>query len=56
MSETPEGLLGDIKIANVFHQPVQAKNLNFHSFTIQILYYQSNIYLTHKEVFIICSR
>ena len=32
MSVRPEELLRDIKIANGFHYPVQAKNLNFNSF------------------------
>ena len=42
MSVKPEGLLGDIKTANVFHHPVKAKNLNFNTY-IYILYYQSSI-------------
>ena len=32
MPVKPEGLLGDIKTANVFHHPVEAKNLNFNSY------------------------
>ena len=28
----PKGLLRDIKIANVFHYPVQPQNLNFYQF------------------------
>ena len=39
MSVKPEGLLGDIKTANVFHHPV---NLIFNTY-IYILYYQSSI-------------
>ena len=40
----PKGLLGRIKKLNVFHHPVQAKNLNFNSYTfINILYYESNM-------------
>ena len=43
MSVKPEGLLGDIKTANVFHHPVEAKtNLNFNTY-IYILYYQLSI-------------
>ena len=34
--------LGNIKIAHVFHHPVQAKNMNFNPY-IYILYYQSNL-------------
>ena len=41
MSVKPEELLGNIKIANVFHHPVQVKNMNFNPY-IYILYYQSN--------------
>ena len=41
MSVKPEDLLGNIKIANVFHYPVQAQNMNFNPY-IYILYYQSN--------------
>ena len=37
----PIELLGNVEIANVFHQPVQAKNLNFNSY-VYIIYYQSN--------------
>ena len=42
-------LLRDTKKPNVFHHPVQAKYLNFHSY-IYILYYQSIIlnYLPSK--------
>ena len=40
MSVKPEGLLGNIKIANVFHHPVRAWNMNFNPY-IYILYYQS---------------
>ena len=29
MPVKPEGILRDIKSANVFHHPVKAKNLNF---------------------------
>ena len=36
----PEGLLGKIKIANVFHHPVKAENMNFKPY-IYILYYKS---------------
>ena len=36
----PEGLLGIIKIANVFHHPVKAENMNFKPY-IYILYYKS---------------
>ena len=39
-SVKPEGLLGNIKTADVFHHPVQAKNMNFNPY---ILYYQSNL-------------
>ena len=40
MSVKPEGFLGDIKIANVFHHPVKAQNLNLNSniYTPQPLY------------------
>ena len=37
-----EGLLGNIKIAHVFHHPVQALDINFNSY-IYILYYQTNL-------------
>ena len=42
MSVKPEGLLGDIKTANVFHHLVKDKNRNFNTY-IYILYYQSCI-------------
>ena len=42
MSVKTKGLLGDINKANVLHNPVQVKNLNFNSYTY-ILYYQSNM-------------
>ena len=32
MSVKHEGLLGNIKTANVFHNPVKAKNLNFNTY------------------------
>ena len=38
MSVRAEVLLGNIKIANVFHHPVQAENMNFNPY-IYILYY-----------------
>ena len=38
-----EALLGNIKIGNVFHQPVQALNMNFNPY-IYILYCQSNLF------------
>ena len=41
VSKKPLGLT-DIKIANVFHYPVQALNMNFKPY-IYILYYQSNL-------------
>ena len=44
MSVKPEGLLGDIKTANVLHHPMKAKNLNFNTY-IYVLYYQSIIRL-----------
>ena len=31
MSVKPQGLLGNIKIANVFHHTVQAENMNFYN-------------------------
>ena len=43
MSVKPEGLLWNIKIANVFHYPVQAENMNFNQiFTFYII---NQIYL-----------
>ena len=42
MSVKPRGLLGNIKIANVFHHTVQAENMNFNPY-VYILYYQSNL-------------
>ena len=42
MSVKPEGLLGNIKIADVFRHPVQALNMHYNPY-IYILYYQSNI-------------
>ena len=42
MSLKPEGLLGNINIATVFHRPLQAQNMNFNP-DIYILYYQSNL-------------
>ena len=39
MSVKTEGLLDDIKTANVFHHPVKAKNLNFDTY-IYISCYQ----------------
>ena len=42
MSVKPEELLGNIKIANVLHQPVQAYNMNFNPY-IYFLYYKSNL-------------
>ena len=42
MSVKSEGLLGNIKIAHVFHHLVQALNFNF-NYYIYILYYQSNL-------------
>ena len=42
MSVKPEALLGNIKIAHVFHHPVQAQNVNFKPY-IYINYYQSNL-------------
>ena len=42
MSVKPETLLGNIKIAHVFHHPVQALNMNFNPH-IYIIYYQTNL-------------
>ena len=42
MSVKPEGLIGNIKIANGFHHAVQAYTMNFNPY-IYILYYQSNV-------------
>ena len=39
MPVKPEGLLGNMKTATVFHHPVKAKNLNFNTY-IYISYYQ----------------
>ena len=43
----PKGLLRNIKIANVFHHPVQALNMIFNPY-IYILYYQSNLLHYHS--------
>ena len=66
MSMKPEGLLGNIKIANVCHHPVRALNMNFNPYTcIYILHYQSNLlsYLPptpvsypYKKKYFICNR
>ena len=41
MNFNPSGFT-DIKIAYVFHHPVQAENMNFNPY-IYIIYYQSNL-------------
>ena len=64
MSVKPGGLLGNIKIANVFHLTVQAEKMNFNPY-IYILYYKSNLlnYLPpnpasypYKMKYFICNR
>ena len=59
MSVKPEGHLGNIKIARVFHHLVQALNMNFNPY-IYILYHQStlfiiNFHLTQSVILIECN-